>query len=49
VLGSLISRTYVRDLVRNFDESPFLRGKQLAALVVLEAWLHKNIAKNAED
>ena len=43
IVGDLISAAYVRKLTSELDQSPFLRGKQVAALVVLESWLRANL------
>jgi asparagine synthase (glutamine-hydrolysing) len=47
VLGGLVRTARVRELAAELDHSPFLRGKQLAALVVLEAWLRQNVKSSA--
>lgn len=46
ISGSLISGSFVSKLVAELDESPFLRGKQIAALVILESWLQGNLKKH---
>jgi asparagine synthase (glutamine-hydrolysing) len=43
VLAGMLDRTAIRGLLDTLPASPFVRGKQVAALLILEYWLRRHL------